>query len=651
MAKGKKLFEYRAGNTLPFGVMKVTGGVQFAVHLPKHNNMFLNLYKKGKKNPDCQIALTEKFRMGGGYFVVVCKAEEAEDSRSIEEILSQDYEYLYEVDGKEFVDPYAGYVTGREQWGKRVPQTHPVRGGISIEEFDWKGDVPLRIPYSDLILYQLHVRGYTKHVSSKVKHKGTFRGLMEKIPYMKDLGINGVVLLPSYEFCEVEADDSVIRMDTNAGTARTDRQITDHKVNYWGYGAKETFYFAPKAAYCSHQKSPSAEFKEMVQAFHYNGIEVILDIYFTPGTKIFLMTDCLRSWALKYHVDGFRVNQNVMPLLNVASDPILSDVKMLASYWDMNMLHNAGVSGQKNGMGEYNEGFMNDARRFLKGDEGMVEKVVRYFSRNYDEYSVVNFITHVNGFTMMDLVSYDVKHNQGNGEMNRDGTEYNYSWNCGTEGRTKKKSILDRRMVQIRNAFLMLLTSQGTPMILAGDELGNSQSGNNNAYCQDNAITWINWNMTKMAVEIHEFVKKIILLRKSFQVLHQNHQIRMMDTLSCGMPDLSIHGVQAWRPDYSNYSRMLGMLYYGEYVEERKGRSVYIIYNMYWQAKSFDLPNLPYGRAWRVIVDSYANTFDDSLLKIKKKPVSKRSKKGKRQAELQKKTVVPPRSVVIFVEI
>lgn len=650
MVKGNRLFEYRTGNALPFGVTRVSGGVQFAVYLPRCSNAFLKLYKKGKKNPDCRIALTEKFRMGGGYFVVVCKAAEAEDSRSIEEILSQEYEYLYEIDGKEFVDPYANYVTGRKQWGRRTPQTHPVRGGICIEEFDWKGDTPLRIPYSELVLYQLHVRGYTKHVSSKVKYRGTFRGLTEKIPYMKELGINGVMLLPVYEFCEVETDNAVIRLDASGGSSKTDRQIADHKVNYWGYGAAETFYFAPKASYCSYQNSPSIEFREMVQEFHSNGIEVILDIYFAPGTNLFLMTDCLRSWVLKYHVDGFRVNQNVIPLLNVASDPILSDVKVLASYWDMNQLSNAGVSGQKNAMGEYNEGFMNDARRFLKGDEGMVEKVARCFSRNYEDHSIVNFMAHVNGFTMMDLVSYDVKHNQANGEMNRDGTEYNYSWNCGVEGKTKKKSILDRRMVQIRNAFLMLLTSQGTPMILAGDELGNSQSGNNNAYCQDNAITWINWNMTKAATEIHDFVKKMILMRRSFSVLHQNRQIRMMDTLSCGMPDLSIHGVQAWRSDYSNYSRMLGMLYYGEYVDERKGRSVYIIYNMYWQAKSFDLPNLPYGRTWRVMVDSYANTFDMALLKSKKKTVSKRSQKGKRQVELQKKTVVPPRSVVIFVE-
>lgn len=648
MTKGNKLFEYRVGSSLPFGVTKVQGGVQFAVYLPDSKNCFLKLYKKGRKTPDSVVALTEKFKVGGVYFVTVCKSEAAEDDRSIAQILTQDYEYMYEADGREFIDPYADYITGREHWGKRLGQTKQVRGGICIQDFDWKGDTPLRIPYSDLILYQLHVRGYTKHSSSKVTHKGTFRGLIEKIPYLKDLGINGILLLPVYEFCEVA--DEAMHTEGLEHMPDGEHETQENKINYWGYGTKDTYYFAPKAAYTSNLAAPSIEFKEMVQVFHANGIEVLLDIYFAPGTNLFLMTDCLRSWVLKYHVDGFRINQEVMPSLTVASDPILSGVKVLASYWDMDMLHNARISGRKNALGEYNEGFMNDARRFLKSDEGMVERMVRYFSRNFEDHSVVNFITHVNGFTLMDLVSYDVKHNQGNGEMNQDGTEYNYSWNCGVEGKTRKKTILDRRMVQIRNAFLMLLTSQGTPMLLAGDELGNTQFGNNNAYCQDNAITWINWNMTKTAVQIHDFVKNIIQFRRTFSVLHQEKPVRMMDTLSCGMPDLSIHGTQAWRPDYSNYSRMLGMLYYGEYAGEGQGRSVYIIYNMYWEAKSFDLPNLPRGREWRVMVDSYDNTFDSELLRKKLVVGSKKKRKPKGQVDLQKKTVVPPRTIVIFVE-
>lgn len=620
------------GNALSFGVTQVPEGVQFAVYLPNQTNCFLKLYKKGRKQPAKVLELTGKYRRGSAYFVTVAKAAHCQDRRSVPEILAQDYEYLYEADGKEFVDLYADYVTGRDVWGKRDTSL-PQRGGISLYSFDWQEDAPLRIPYSDLILYQLHVRGYTRHPSSGVKHKGTFEGLRQKIPYLQDLGINAVLLLPVYEFDEILQEGQ-----------------EGQRVNYWGYGTAHTFYFAPKASYASRKDSPAQEFCQMVKAFHEAGIEVLLDIYFSPGTNLFMMTDCLRSWVINYHVDGFRVNQEVMPALTLASDPILSGVKILGNYWDMDMLHGAMLPNQKNALAEYNEGFMNDARRFLKGDEGMTVRMSKYFSRNSEDYSYINFMTHVNGFTLMDLVSYDIKHNETNGEMNRDGTEYNYSWNCGVEGKTRKKAILDRRMIQIRNAFLMLFASQGTPMILAGDELGNTQRGNNNAYCQDNEITWINWRPTKTGEQILDFVKKLIRFRKEFPVLHQEKPLCQMDRLSCGIPDLSVHGTQAWRPDFSNYSRMLAMLYYGDYVNQKSGRSVYIIYNMYWEAKSFDLPNLPRGRTWKVMIDSYDNFFDEELFYEKRKIVKGKAGRGGK-TELQKKTVAAPRSVVVFVEI
>lgn len=636
MTKEEHPFEYHMGNTLSFGVVQVPGGVQFAVYLPNQTNCFLKLYRKGEEKPEMVLELTGKYKMGSAYFVRVSKAEDCPDERSVSEILTQDYEYLYEADEVEFVDPYADYITGRDTWGVREPSQ--LRGGISVTEFDWEDDSPLRIPYSEMILYQLHVRGYTKHPSSRVKNKGTFDGLCQKIPYLQDLGINAVMLLPVYEFDEVTEERQ-----------RAHGEQEEKKLNYWGYGTKNTYYFAPKAAYAIPGTSPSDQFRQMVKEFHKVGIEVLLDIYFAQGTNLFLMTDCLRNWVIHYHVDGFRVNQEVMPALTLASDPILSGVKILGNYWDMNQLRSAMLPDQKNDLAEYNEGFMNDARKFLKSDEGMVPKMAKYFSRNSRDHSYINFMTHVNGFTLMDLVSYDIKHNEPNGEMNRDGTEYNYSWNCGVEGKTRKKAVLDRRMVQIRNAFLMLFTSQGTPMILGGDELGNTQMGNNNAYCQDNSVTWINWNMTKTKEQIHDFVKKMIRFRKGFPVLHQEEPIYQMDTLSCGMPDLSVHGVQAWRPDYSNYSRMLAMLYFGDYVEKRYGRSVYVIYNMYWEAKSFDLPNLPRGRTWKVMIDSYDNLFNEELLYEKRKAARKKAGR-KDRSEMQKKTVVAPRSVVVFVE-
>lgn len=639
MTKENHPFRYQAGHTLSFGVTLVPEGVQFAIYLPDQKECRLKLYKKGQKKPVSVVELTDKYKMGSSYFVIVDKAENSTDTREIADILTQDYEYMYEADGQEFIDPYADCIYGREQWGKRSAGRKE-RGGICLESFEWEEDTPLRISYSDLILYQLHVRGYTRHASSKVAHKGTFQGLVEKIPYMQDLGINGVLMLPVYDFNEIQVPGEP---EENGVPA------VEQKLNFWGYGTRETYYFAPKFSYAGTKESPSMEFRRMVKAFHAAGIEVLLDIYFSPGTNLFMMTDCLRSWVIKYHVDGFRVNQEVMPSLSMASDPILSGVKILGNYWDMNLLHGAMLPNQKNALAEYNEGFMNDARRFLKSDEGMVPKMAKYLVRNSTEHSYVHFITHVNGFTLMDLVSYDVKHNEKNGEMNQDGTEYNYSWNCGVEGKTRKKAIMDRRMVQIRNAFLMLMAGQATPMILAGDELGNSQEGNNNAYCQDNATTWISWTPTKTSQLIHDYVKKLIAFRKCFRILHREEPVFMMDSLSCGMPDVSVHGTQAWRPDYYNYSRMLGMLYYGDYAHKTEGRSVYIIYNMYWEAKSFDLPNLPMGRSWKVMIDTYDNRFEDSLLYEKRKKVRKRKTK-KIRAELQKKTVVAPRSIVVFVE-
>ncbi len=651
MRQGKQLLEYRVGDTMSFGVTKVSDGVQFAVYLPDSKDCFLKLYRKGQAEPEFRIALTDKYKKGSVYFVAIYKSSECRDSRKIEDILSDDYEYLYEVDGANMPDPYAGYVTGRDQWGKRPQPLSELRCGICIQNFSWGDDAPPRIPYSDLILYQLHVRGYTRHSSSKVRYKGTYRGLVEKIPYMKELGINGVMLLPAYEFDEVVSGEipgvfEAGRKDTG-DSAEQEQKV---RLNYWGYGADMPFYFAPKASYASKGACPSTEFKEMVRAFHANGIEVLMDIYFLPGTNLILMMDCLRDWVLKYHIDGFRVNQEVMPSLSLASDPILSGVKILGSYWDMRMLHDAGIREQKDTLAEYNESFLVNARRFLKSDEGMVERAAESFAKNAWDHSIVNFITHVNGFTLLDLVSYDIKHNEENGESNRDGTEYNYSWNCGVEGKTRKKMVLDRRMVQIRNAFIMLLTSQSAPMILAGDEFGNTQYGNNNAYCQDNQTTWLQWNETKMSKEIFEFVQKLIRFRKSFSVLHQNKPLRMVDYLSCGMPDLSIHGIQAWRADFSNYSRMLAMLYYGAYAEGEDNRSVYVIYNMFWEARAFDLPNLPNHGKWKVIIDSYDNRFDESLLAPRKKKTGRKRRKAEGQTQYQRKTVVPPRSVVVFVE-
>ncbi|MCR5201543.1 MAG: alpha-amylase [Lachnospiraceae bacterium] len=670
----KNIFKVRPGNDMKFGVTRVPDGVQFSLYLPDTDSCELILYKKGNKKPASVIKLDDKYKIGSMFFVVLEKSDKNTDKRDIEDILSEDYEYTYITKNGEEIDKYAAVISGRENWGK-VCSASDVRGRISLKKFDWKNQESPRIPFKDMILYELHVRGFTKHSSSKVKNKGTFAGITEKIPYLKEVGINAVMLLPCYEFNEVLCEksygepsdfyeinkigpvvDALDKLPESKKKAILDRRKEEAiekmavekpqvKLNYWGYGTKDTYYFAPKASYAADKSDVPTEMKTMVRELHAAGIEVLMDIYFSPGTNINMMTECLRHWVLNYHIDGFRINDDVMPSIILASDPILSGVKLLTSSWNSEDLKRAGVVKKQNALAEYNEGFMNDARRFLKSDEGMTGAFLSRTLRNPEEFSVINFISHVNGFTLMDLVSYDIKHNESNGENNTDGTDYNYSWNCGFEGPSRRKAVMNLRMRQIRNAFTMLFCAQGTPMILAGDEFGNTQMGNNNPYCHDDNVTWLNWRKTKTGDEILEFVKNMIKFRKTYGALHQEKQLLYMDTKNYGMPDVSVHSTQAWKPDYSNYNRMLGLLLNGQYAGENE-KSIYIIYNMYWEAKSFDLPYLPEDKEWHPLFETFNNEFHE-IPKAKPKP----KKRGRKKTSLikERKTIVPARTVVVFI--
>lgn len=664
MREKNNLFNTKPGDTLSFGVIRVAAGVQFSVYLPDEKDCKIKFYYKGRKEPACVIPLTEGFKRGGVYFITITGINYDDRSgRSLVQILSQDFEYMYEAGGREFIDPYAHIIHGKSIWGKALnaSQKRAVRGGISLDGFEWGDDSQIRRPFNEVILYQLHVRGYTKHSSSGVRHKGTFKGLIEKIPYMKELGINALLLLPCYEFDEVQEEVRIYngryvplqQYGSKEKESETKEGGTSYvKLNYWGYGAQDTYYLAPKTAYASDKSNPTGEFKNFVKSFHKEGIEVLMDIYFSPGTNLCLMTDCLRNWVLEYHIDGFRVNNDVMPAIALISDPVLSGVKILSSYWDNGLLQGSGTRYSKSFIAEYNEGFMNTARKFLKSDEGMTGSFIDCFKRNPDGFSVINFMTHVNGFTMMDLVSYDLKHNESNGEMNRDGTDYNYSWNCGAEGKSRKQKILLKRMRQIRNAFLMMFLSQGTPMLLAGDEFGNTQLGNNNAYCHDNPVTWLCWKHTKREEEILEYVKKLIAFRKEHPVLHRQKGFSMADYKNSGLPDLSVHGTQAWRADYSVYNRMAGLLFNGDYACSMDGSPddiIYIMFNMYWESKTFDLPVLPVGRKWYPAITTYDDMFYEIPARKKNAERPKAVKMDKKEMELQRKTVVPPRSIAVFI--
>ena len=366
------------------------------------------------------------------------------------------------------------------------------------------------------------------------------------------------------------------------------------KLNFWGYTGN-AFYLAPKASYSSGKTSPAAEFQQMVKALHQNGINVILDMYFVGKTPEFVL-HCLRYYAYFYHIDGFRVNQDQFSLDWLGQDPMLSHVKIIGNEWSTGNC----VSGEPT-FYEMNDGFLVDARRYLKSDEGQTGRFYQRFKEQGNGIGKIHYITSHNGFTLRDLISYDIKHNEANGERGRDGTEYNYSWNCGFEGKTRRKQVLRMREKQEKNAFVMLLLGMAVPMLLAGDEFGNSQKGNNNAYCQDNLTTWLDWRNLEKNRETFEFAKRMIWFRKKHPLYHQVRQLTGSDLSGRGVPDVSCHGREPWVADFSYYSRELGILYYGSYFG---GQSLYFAFNFHWDEHEFFLPDVESDKRWKILVNT-----------------------------------------------
>lgn len=621
-------FRVRKGTPLPLGVTKENESINFSIVAPNCEVCKLVLLHKKNRKKDQDVLIPLEYRIGDVYSII------------IENFPYEEYEYVYELDGQVIVDPYAKVIRGREKWGRysQYFDNYAVRGGFSFHTFDWKEDAPLEIPYKDLIIYKMHVRGFTKHSSSKTgKAAGTFKGVREKISYLKELGVNAVLLMPivefdeilieenymrspgtqdkkeeeDYEFINIAKDESTYRetmlRDVYVGNSKQAQKIRiPYRINYWGY-SKNNYYFAPKASYAYDPDNAVEELKTMIKELHGAGIEVLMEFNFTPDITQQTILDCLHYWFFTYHIDGFSVNNNVVSTKILSSDPVLSRTKLLSTSWEANYDYSNTNRKLYRNLAEYNDGFLIDARRYLKSDEEQVNAFAYRVRRNPADCAVVNYITNNNGFTLMDLVCYDVKHNYANGEENKDGTDYNYSWNCGTEGKSGKKKIKELRKQQIRNALVMLLLSQGTPMIMMGDEFGNSQEGNNNAYCQDNAISWLNWNNRIQNKDIEDFVKELIRIRKSQGVFGREREYRMMDYQSCGCPDMSYHGTKAWYPEFSYYSRMFAIMYSGQYVssEENKLDSFfYVAYNMHWENHEFDLPQLPMGQHWEVYINT-----------------------------------------------
>lgn len=515
----------------------------FSVAVPEGQTCELIIYKKGARASAFSQEMPYSDVTGNLHFLSVVLEQ------------PEDYEYCYKIGGKMVPDPYGKAFSGREHWSvSKGKEKRKLRTRIVTDTFDWEKSQFPHLKKEDVIAYSLHVRGFTKHSSSGVAHKGTFDGVTEKLPYLQKLGINQIHLMPVYEFDE-----------------------NQRHVNYWGYG--KAYFFAPKASYAA--GDPVNEMKSLVRQMHLAGIEVILEMPFTEGTTFSLILDCLRYWVMQYHVDGFIVNPYICNPDELAKDPVLAKSKILKK----------------------EDGFQNVMRRFLKGDDGMIRDVICQL-KNQDT-QLYNYIASHNGFTLCDVVSYDGKHNEANGENNLDGPDYNYSWNCGAEGNSRKKAVNELRKNQIFNAFFLLLFAQGMPCILSGDEFMNTQKGNNNAYCQDNLISWLDWNQLSRQEELYTFVCRLIALRKACmkQIAKKSE-----DTMGrSGIPQISYHGEDAWQMPAGRASRQLGVFYHEESTE----KDFYIAYNMHWLSHSFALPSLPKGMEWVCIAGTKEGVLDE----------------------------------------
>ncbi|MCR5846835.1 MAG: hypothetical protein K6G75_01775 [Lachnospiraceae bacterium] len=503
--------------------------------------------------------------------------------------------YVYKFyDGlKEITDPYSRWVTGNEKFGIKKENYELYSHIVHDEKYDWENDIKPNTSFEESILYLLHVRGFSAHQSSKVTGKGTVTGLVQKIPYLKELGITAIEIMPAYEFEEYDKAE----FTENGISSNADIAVKD-KLNYWGF--KTGFYFAPKASYCM-SKDPVREYKDFVREFHKNGLEIIMQFYFPNTVGQYRIMEVLRYWLMNYHIDGFHLKGNNIPLTMIAKDPLFSETKLFYDYIPENEIYEASYIPASRNLCAYSDSFMYQMRKVLKGDEDTLKDLV-YFTRFYPQKSAcVNFITNYYGFTLNDLVSYDRKHNDENGEKNADGCDYNFSWNCGIEGRSQKSSIVKLRKRMMKNALFLVFSSKGTPLIYAGDELCNTQNGNNNPYCQDNSTSYINWNMNAQSSEMLEYVKELIKLRKNDLLPVLNREFSMLDRAHIGFPDLSYHSDEAWKADLANYNRHLGIMYSDCDKDGKTVTLYYAAYNFYWKEISFNLPYLPSKAKWTPI--------------------------------------------------
>lgn len=617
--------EIRKGKVGPLGVGIQGDCLSIVTDLCGTSQTGIVIAVRGQK--DIRIDFADTYRIGSLYCL------------EIRDFPYDTFSYHFLVDGELIQDPYAKLSLGCDRFGDAKNCDKKCEHVVTDMDFDWGIDRPLEIPYHDSIFYKLHMRGFTKHASSGVAHKGTFLGLQEKIPYLKELGITAVVSMPIFEFDDVIYNETYQKVNKELLPFLEEaNKPWEYKTNYWGYTTGS--YMAPKRAYASCDR-PDVELKQLIKTLHQNGIEFIVEFFFPAQTRPGFILDVCRWWVSEYHMDGFKLKGSDLPVKLLTTDPYLAHTKLIFEHVDPSWILTNADAYQN--VAVMSGGFLYDVRKFLKGDEDMLSSVSRHFKENPGWGGIVNEISTYQGFTLCDLVSYDRKHNEDNGEDNHDGSDYNYSWNCGAEGATRKKSIQLLRMKQCKNAMSMLLLSQGTPILLAGDEFLNSASGNNNPYCQDNAISWLNWKQNKQTKELFAYIKELIAFRKKHPILHTKDALRQMDYMALGYPDLSYHNEQAWYAGFENYNRHMGVMYCGKYVKIDRTHTddfIYVAYNMHWIDHHFALPKLPSDLTWEIQLATANEENVHFVADPGEKPNGKRNK-----------AVLSPRMIAVFTSV
>ncbi len=552
----------------PLGAHAENGGIRFAFASRKENCGIV-LYDRKTGAELCRELFLPAERIGNIHTKFL-------KGRKASEIA-----YAFYEEERLVPDPNARAFAEKLPFGTRREDS-ALRAVIPTESYDWQEDRAPGLSMKDSLVYCLHVRGFTKHISSEVKAKGCFAGIAEKIPYFKEIGMTTLELQPAYEFTELPAGE-------------------EPRLNYWGY--KRGYYYAPKAAY-AYRGNGIKEFKDLVKILHAAGMELVMQFYFPVEVKGFEVIEVLRFWVSEYHVDGFHLMGAELPIEMIAADEMLSHTKLWYDYVNTDGYGRNRVEGNSGMLSLYREDYLSTMRRFLRGDEGMTEAALYQMRHIPAKLGRIHFFANHGGFTLMDMVSYEQKHNEANGEDNRDGSDYNYSSNCGEEGVTKKTRVKELRLRRIKNALCMLLFSQSTPLLFMGDEFGNSQGGNNNPYCQDSPVTWLNWKDAAKNREILDFWKQLVMLRKRYAILRPERELRMTDMNGAGYPEISYHGREPWKPETDAGIPRAGILYCGK-AAECKAEFLYLAMNLNTvpgQEAKLALPKLPDGYGWEQVI-------------------------------------------------